>query len=77
MSCIPAYVDLAAKVASSPRGSWFRLGAYKNRRTACTIRSMIARGKGLKAFELYKPGEFEAITRDNEVWIRRAGSGRR
>jgi hypothetical protein len=52
-------------------GRWVKLNRFGNERSAATIVWMIENGKGIRAFEAYVPGSFEAAIRsDTEVWFK-------
>lgn len=52
---------------------WTLLGTYGGGASAGSISWMVRHGKGIKAFEAYPAGTFEADIRNgNEVWFRRA-----
>jgi hypothetical protein len=64
----------AIERAVESKSNHFRLlNVYGNPNSAQTIRWMVENGKGLRAFEQYAPGTFQAVIRnDVEVWFRLA-----
>ena len=68
-----AFADAVARAMNGANRRWRRLAEYGNPKSAGTIRWMVENGKGLRAFEAYPPGTFEAYVRnETEVWFRRA-----
>lgn len=73
MSPIVKYTDTAERAARARSAKFRKLGRYGNRNSAYAIKWMVEHGTGLRAFEHWPPGTFEASVRnDREVWFRRA-----
>lgn len=67
------YARAVEKAVQSKSNHFRLLNIYGGPGSAQTIRWMVENGKGLRAFEQYAPGTFQAIIRNNvEVWFRLA-----
>lgn len=67
------YDDIVAKAVKSRSNHYRMLNTFGNPNSANAIRWMVENGRGIRAFEAYVPGTFQAIIRnDVEVWFRLA-----
>lgn len=67
------YAAAIEKAVNSRSNAFRLLNVYGNPNSAQTIRWMVENGKGLRAFEQWAPGSFQAVIRnDVEVWFRLA-----
>lgn len=65
-----------ARAVKSRSRRWYKLAEYNGTNSAQAIRWMVRNGKGIRAFEQYPPGTFDAKIEGTpsgvEVWFRRA-----
>lgn len=67
------YDDVVKRAYNSRSTHFHLLNTFGNERSANTIAWMVENGKGIRAFEGYPAGTFQAIIRnDVEVWFRAA-----